>query len=74
MTKEPILICSLGHIYNPNSLMCTWWKGFRKEGGKCPEVINYDRMKGTKKCNRVLKVKIDEKKSIPNRQQRYSKL
>ena len=59
--KEPLLICSLGHLYNPNSVMDTWWKGLRKEGGKCPEVMSYDRMKGTKKCNRILKVKTEDK-------------
>lgn len=53
---EPILICSAGHIYNPNNISHVWWKGLRTIEGKCPEVMSYDRMTGTKRCNRKLKI------------------
>lgn len=57
------LICSAGHKYNTESVSDNWWKGTRYEGGKCPEVLDYDRMSkpATTKCNRKLKRALDEK-------------
>ena len=51
-----MLCCSAGHLYNPKNLQDVWWKGLREEGGSCPEVIDYDRMRTppTTKCKRKL--------------------
>ena len=51
------LICSLGHIYDTENLMHTWWKGVRELGGKCPECMSYDIIQTPKqkKCNRKRK-------------------
>ena len=48
------LICSAGHEYDDKNISHVWWRGQRSEGGKCPECMSYDRMFGTKKCNRKL--------------------
>lgn len=46
-----ILICSKGHIHDTENISHVWWRGERSEGGNCPEVMSYDRMTGTRRCN-----------------------
>lgn len=48
------LICSAGHLYDTENISHVWWRGERKCGGNCPEVMSYDRMNGTRRCKRRL--------------------
>jgi hypothetical protein len=52
--EDELLCCSEGHIYNPKNISHVWWKGLRQEGGNCPEVMSYDRMSGSRRCQRKL--------------------
>lgn len=59
------LRCSAGHEYDTENTAHRWWKGERKEGDKCPEVLSYDVMARpkTKRCNRTLKRVTENDKS-----------
>lgn len=50
------LQCSAGHKWDSEKLSDNWWKGSKKPGDRCGEVLRYDIMAGgTTRCRRVLK-------------------
>lgn len=58
-----ILICSRGHIWKTKTLADRFAHGGKKDGDRCPMVMAYDRVDGTRYCGRVLKEQKNNEKA-----------
>ncbi len=52
-----LLRCSAGHIVDTNDVghRITYGDNRMVVGGRCPMVMSYDRMEGTRYCRRILR-------------------
>ena len=57
-----ILVCSAGHRFDLSNIgvRVSFGDNALRVGGRCPMVMEYDRMTGTKYCRRVLKEERNE--------------